>query len=127
MEAPRTEAKREKCHGYTETAISSELHHHAGEEHRSRSGRGDVAGGGPGVKGPQARKNCKTNEDQRESPHLEMERKRESGQIVERHALCPGNNIGCNESDKNHCAADEGVERKLHRTILAPCGAPDGD
>src|SRR5882757_4625155 len=117
METPRTEAKREKCHGYTETAISSELHHHAGEEHRSRRGCGDVAGGCPGMKRPQTGKNRKANEDQWKGPHLKVKREREPGQIVEGHGLCPGDDIGRNESDENHCAANEGVERKLHRTI----------
>ena len=38
-----------------------------------------------------------------------------------------GDDVGGDEADEHHGAADEGVERQLHGAVLAARGAPDGD
>ena len=127
MESPWPEAKREERHGYAKAAIGTQLHHYAGEQHGSGGGRGDVAGWRPRVERPHAGENCEADKDQGKSQHLEVKRKGELCQFAERGGFCAGHNIGGDESDEHHRASDEGVERKFHRSILAPRRTPDGD
>ena len=66
MEAPGTEAEREEHHGDAQAAVGAELHDDAGEQHGGGGGCGDVAGGRPGVEGPEAGEDGEADEDQRE-------------------------------------------------------------
>ncbi len=76
---------------------------------------------------PQARKNGKTDKNQRKSPHLEVARKRILREIDQAHRLRAGGHERGDHSDKHHGAAGEGVEGELHRAILAPRRSPDGN
>src|SRR5205807_2498193 len=49
---PHLETLREKIHRDAQPAVGSEFHHNSGEQHRTRSRRGHVAGWRPGVQGP---------------------------------------------------------------------------
>ena len=125
--APGSEAEREEGHRDAEAAVGAELHDDSGEQHGGGGGRGDVAGGRPGVEGPQAGEDREADEDQREGQHLEV--RREVAVRRGRGATwCgAGDDVGGDEADQHHGAADEGVERELHGAVLATRRAPDGD
>ena len=72
-ESPGIEAVREEADAHAQAAVGAELHHDSGEQHGGGGGRGDVAGGRPGVEGPHAGENREADEDERETPHLEAD------------------------------------------------------
>src|ERR1051326_587337 len=86
-----------------------------------------MARGRPGVKRPQAGQDGKADEHQREGPHLKILREWKFGQVLDVHGVSAGYDIRSNQTDEHHSAADEGIERELHRAVFAPCGTPNRD
>ena len=127
MEAPRSKAKRKQRHGHAQAAIGAQLHHHPGKQHGGRRGCGNVAGRRPGVQRPHAGEDREADKYQRKRRHLKVERKWEPGQVAERRAHYAGRDIRRDQPDQHHRAPGEGVEHKLHRSILAPRRSPDCD
>ena len=79
--SPHLKTLREKIHRDAQRAIGSEFHHDSGEQHRTRSRRSHVAGRRPGVQWPDAGKNGKTEEQNRERPGLKLRGKLESARV----------------------------------------------
>src|SRR2546425_840198 len=86
-----------------------------------------MAGRRPGMKRPKPSQNGEPNKDQWESPKLEMLRKWKFGEFEQAHGLCAGKDVGADDADQNHGAADEGIERQFHRAIFLAGRTPDGD
>ena len=64
----------QKEHCYTETAVTSELHEHAGMEHRHSRRRRSMAVRTPRMEREQCTKHAETNEHEREEHLLEVNR-----------------------------------------------------
>src|SRR6185312_2267689 len=126
--SPGRQAQREESHRDAEAAVRSQLHHHTGEQHGGGGWRGNVAGRGPGVEGPQAGEDREADEDQRESQHLEVWREVGVGdQVRNRKRVETGSHVGGDQADQHHSAADEGVEGQLHGAVLFARRTPDCD
>ena len=124
---PTDPALRKQRHRHAQAAVSAELHHHAGQQHRSGGRRGHVTGRRPGVKRPQARENCEPDKHQRKRPHLKAHGKRHFASSTKSRRVAARSRIRREQADQHHRAADERVERQLHRAVFAPRRTPDRD
>ncbi len=118
---------REESNGHAQAAVSAQLHHHAGQQHRSGGRRGHMARGRPGVERPHARQNRKPRKHQRKAPHLEAHRKAGMRQLNQSRGVAARRRISRQQADEHHRRAHERIERQLHRRVLPPRRAPDGD
>ena len=123
--APQVEAFREEIHRHAQRGVGAEFHHDAGEQHRTRGRRGDVAGRRPGVQWPDAREHGEPEEHHRERPCLKLQREFVLRELVQIERS--GGDIGGDDGEEDKRAAQERIERQLHRAVFLVGRSPDRD
>ena len=126
--APQLEAEREEIHRDAQGAISAKFHDDAGEQHRTGGRRGDVAGGRPGVQRPDAGEHGEPEKQNGKGPGLELRRELKLRELLQIEcAGLAGRDVNGDDADEDQRAAEEGIERQLHRAVFLVRGTPDRD
>src|SRR4051812_33724084 len=79
------------------------------------------------MKRPEAGEDCESNKHQRKGPLLETLGERKYRQFGQLKGMRARNDIRRDQADKNHRAANEGINRQLHRAVFLVGRAPDRD